>query len=165
VNWNVILPVVTLILGALLTQLGEARREAAALKRERKLRELDRDQARLDRRESFELSHLIDVHEGLSEVFTAALRVHEHVEGQTAIPPEVNDNFMAANRKIASIKGLVLDDEIRLRVDSAHGAANRMSMGAGSIERTFALLDQAQMGIAARIREIYGPDSNRELRP
>ncbi|WP_158839143.1 hypothetical protein [Streptomyces sp. NRRL S-1022] len=133
-KWTItaVLPVLTLILGVALNQWADARKEAAALKRERQLRLLDRDQARLDRRESFELTHLIEVHEALTELFTVALALHEAVEAGVQAAPELNRRLAAANRKVHSQKGLVLDEQARHWTTSAHAYINDMSRG-GSI--------------------------------
>ncbi|MEV5383013.1 hypothetical protein [Streptomyces sp. NPDC052721] len=143
-----------------LNQWADARKEAAALKRERQLRALDRNQARLDRRESFELTHLIEVHEALTELFTVALALHDAVETGVQAAPEWNGRLTATNRKVHSQKGLVLDEQARHWTTSAHAYINEMSRG-GSIERPLATLETAQEAIAARIRDIYGPDLSR----
>ncbi|MGW9025075.1 hypothetical protein ACWGQ5_12740 [Streptomyces sp. NPDC055722] len=59
-KWTItaVLPVISLILGAWLTQLNDGRRDAAQLQREERAHTLERDRQRQDRREDFELTTL-----------------------------------------------------------------------------------------------------------
>ncbi|MET7321509.1 hypothetical protein [Streptomyces sp. NPDC005549] len=155
-----VLPVISLVLGVALNQWADGRREAAALKREKELRRIDRDQARLDRRETFELTHLIELHEALSSLFTAALPLYEAVESGTPARPEASTALGAANREVYRNKGLVLDETSRHWTDSAHSYINDMTRG-GSLDRALGALETAQTAIADRVREIYGPDMQR----
>lgn len=164
-KWTVtaVLPVVTLALGVLLNQWTDARKERAALERERSLRRLDREQSLLDRREAFELTHLQEVHEVLSEMYTAALRCREVVEADEQPGDATSAALRDANRRFTSIKGLILDESIRNCSKRAHEEINLMSQGAPidwlqdlSVELTTRHLDTAQEAIAARLRDIYG---------
>ncbi|MGW0869930.1 hypothetical protein ACWD3Z_05490 [Streptomyces sp. NPDC002740] len=154
-----VLPVASLVLGAWLTQLSEARRESAALKREEKVRQLDREQALIDRRETFELTHLVEVNDLLSRVFTAALACHERVQAGEPLG-EANTALFAANREISRVKGLIIDDVIRTLVETAHTQANRLSMSSSThyteAADAFADVSAAQAAISARLRDIYG---------
>ncbi|MFF5004122.1 hypothetical protein ACFY3G_14905 [Streptomyces phaeochromogenes] len=160
-----VLPVMTLVLGAWLNQLNEGRREAAALKREEKLRQLDREQSLIDRRETFELTHLAEVNDLLSRLFTAALRCHEHVEAGEPLG-EDGGALMGVNREIARVKGLVIDDRIRGLVEAAHRHANQLSMSSGThiteTAEAYAQVEAAQTAIAARLRDIYGSGAHPE---
>jgi hypothetical protein len=160
-KWTVtaVLPVASLVLGAWLTQLSEARRESAALKREEKLRQLDRAQALIDRRETFELTHLVEVNDLLSRLFTAALACHEHVQDAEPLG-EAGVALFATNREISRVKGLIIDDVIRAFVETAHTEANRLSMSSGThfteAAEAFAHVSAAQGAISSRLRDIYG---------
>jgi hypothetical protein len=160
----------SLVLGAWLTQLSEGRREVTALKREEKLRQLDRERALIDRRETFELTHLVEVNDLLSRVFTAALRCHEHVQDGEPLG-EAGTALFASNREISRVKGLVLDDVIRALVDTAHTEANRLSLSSGThyteVVEVYAYVEGAQDAIARRLRDIYraGAAPQGSLRP
>lgn len=153
----------TLVLGGWLNQLTEERREAAALRREERLRSLDREQAVLDRRETFELAHLVEVNDLLSRLFTAALACHNHVQDDVPLG-EAGTLLFATNREITRVKGLILDDDIRELVGTAHTVANRLSMSRGThyTEEAEAFTDvtAAQEAIAERLRAIYGSGAN-----
>ncbi|MEU9149190.1 hypothetical protein AB0D59_01220 [Streptomyces sp. NPDC048417] len=164
-KWTItaVLPVITLVLGAWLSQRSEERREEAALRREEALRQLERDTVRLDRRESFELTHLVEVYETLSKANTAALmfRVARTTGGET----EASGRELAdANRKLVSLTKLVLDTDIRVKVMKAHSDANGMAVDPAapsdapdSAVQAQHSLGTAQEAIAERLREIYGP--------
>jgi hypothetical protein len=106
-KWTVtaVLPVASLVLGAWLNQLSESRREAAALSREEQLHQLDRAQARLDRREAFERTHLIEMNDLLSQLLAAAaLRYHEHVQDDEPLG-EAGKAPMGTNREMSRVMG------------------------------------------------------------
>ncbi|MFE1849877.1 hypothetical protein ACFYOF_06365 [Streptomyces sp. NPDC007148] len=169
-KWTItaVLPVVSLILGAWLNQLSEGRREAAALKREQKIRELDREQAGIDRREAFELTHLAEVNAVLARLFTAALRCHDHVTDDEPLG-EHGVALMESNREITRLKALIIDDDLRSLVSQAHREANRLSMsraeGYTQVPDAHALVEAAQEALSVRLREIYGSSPRRVLRP
>jgi hypothetical protein len=174
VDWKwtgtAVLPVLTLVLGAWLNQLSEERRERAALQREEKVRQLDREHARMDRREAFELTHLAEINELLARLFTVAIRCHEHVTDDEPLG-EHGDALMGYNREITRLKALVLDDDLRTLVDRAHREANHLSMsradGYTQVADVHVHVSAAQEGLALRLRDIYGPTPQRrpELRP
>jgi len=165
VDWKWILtatlPVVTLILGSVLTQWNDTKRETALLRREQRLHDLTREQARIDRREAFELTQLNEVHTVLSEMFSQALLCRDAVEAQE---PFVDSGRLLseANRKYSGMRGFILVDAVRHLADEAHKDINRMSMGAPmlgmnqeSVQRASHRLTLAQEAIATRVREIY----------
>jgi hypothetical protein len=165
-KWTItaVLPVISLVLGAWLTQLSEGRRESAALQREQKVRELDRDQAAIERRETFEITHLTGVNEALSEVFAGALECYTRIEANES-STAASAQLMAANRRMSSVKGLILDDNIRALVSDAHERCNRVSGGPRpeapytAVAETYLQVEAAQAAIAARIRQIYKTDT------
>ncbi|MFD9396142.1 hypothetical protein ACFWBB_36995 [Streptomyces sp. NPDC060000] len=164
-KWTVtaVLPVVTLILGAWLNQRSEERRETAALRREERLRQLERDHVRLERRESFELTHLEEVYDALSKANTAAIMFR--VKRTSGDEPDAPGRELSeANRQLASLTKLVLDDDIRRKVLQASTDANGMaidpappSANPDSAVKAQMSLGEAQEVIAKRLREIYGP--------
>lgn len=159
-KWTVtaVLPVLTLVLGAFLNQLSEGRREAAALKREVQLRQFDRERAVIERRETFELTHLVEINDLLSQLFTAALRCY-HLNLDNEPHPEATRQLFAVNREITRVQGLIIDDVIRDLVETAHERANQLSRSSGSQYTeeplTYATIVAAQEAIAARLRDIY----------
>ncbi|MFD5795061.1 hypothetical protein ACFWIO_16220 [Streptomyces diastatochromogenes] len=164
------LPVISLVLGAWLNQLSEGRRDSAALKREQQLRQLDREQTLIDRREAFELTHLAEVNEVLARLFTAALRCHERVQDREPLG-EYSDTLMSLNREMAKLKGLIIDDVIRELVTTAHREMNAMSVASAGtwtqVPEVYAHVEAAQEAIAARLRDLYSTGSRpgRELGP
>lgn len=153
-----------------MNQQSEERRETAALRREEKVRQLERDHARLDRRESFELTHLEEVYQTLAEANTAALmfRVTRTSGGDTEASGRTLNE---ANRKLIRMTKLILDTDIRRKVTEAQTDANGMaidpaepSANPASAVQAQQSLGIAQEAIAERLREIYGPRP-RPLRP
>jgi hypothetical protein len=171
-KWTVtaVLPVITLVLGGWLNQRSEERRESAALRREESLRQLERDHARLDRRESFELTHLVDLYEALNVASTAAVKFRWARWSDVGVD-EHGRELSAANRKITSMTKLVLDADIRAKVQTAQTHVNEMALDEvdPTSDTTSAVQAQTSMGtaqeaIAERLREIYGPRPH-PLRP
>ncbi|MCG7203971.1 hypothetical protein [Streptomyces arenae] len=165
-KWTVtaILPVASLVLGAWLNQLSESRRETAALVREAKVRELDREQARIERRESFELTHLVEVTNLLLELYDASYRCNSRaIDGHPL--GEARTELQRCNRQMTRLKGFVLDETVRGLVDAAHSQANRLSEDtAGDWRVQAGIVDQleaAQEALAQRIRAIYSTQADR----
>ncbi|MDT0572299.1 hypothetical protein RM704_33405 [Streptomyces sp. DSM 3412] len=161
--FTAVLPVVTLMLGAWMNQLSEAKRENAALQRERQVRELDREQSRLDRREAFELDHLAKASECLSRLFSAALMEHLHRVNAASPAPQA-DAFVRETEELARLQALILDEGIRTLVESARQQLSKLGWaGAGTPEELGDLVVQshnhltaAQEALASRLRTIYG---------
>lgn len=148
------------MIGALLTQLAETRRDNRQLARERQARDLERSQSRHDRREAFELTHLEDVHAKLTDLFAKATisREAQRVGEDDPVAAEL----MALNRAVTSVVGLILQDDVRALAEEAHSAANlltiRAATGDSSTETfiaSFQKLTAAQAAIAGRLRQIY----------
>ncbi|MEU8784285.1 hypothetical protein [Streptomyces sp. NPDC048637] len=171
-KWTVtaVLPVVSLVLGAWLTQLNDRRRDDAQLQREQRAHALERARQRLDRREEFELTHLGDLHTQLTDLVGASINYVEHRSEDRS---EQDGKFTEANGKVAALTSLVLDDERRQIVESLHRATTTMVLeshfrDSGSEWRrkayaeVMALHKTATESIAERIRAIYvnatGPD-------
>ncbi|MGW7498603.1 hypothetical protein ACWGKA_30535 [Streptomyces luteogriseus] len=156
------LPAVTLVLGAWLNQLSETKRNEDALQRERHVRNLDREQARLDRREAFELDHLAKASECLSRLFPAALMEYLH-RGNAASPVPEAGAFAKETQELARLHGLILDGDLRDAVGSAQQRLSALGWGTpGTPEETGRLIVEAQEQLSAaqealsrRLREIY----------
>src|SRR5690606_36077395 len=71
-----VLPVVTLVIGAGMTYWTEGRREAKRADRERAMRAEERRQALADRRQAFELEHLLRARDALRVATGAAAAQH-----------------------------------------------------------------------------------------
>lgn len=154
---------ITLVLGGWLNQRSEEHRETAALRREERLRQLERDHVRLDRRESFELTHLVEVYDALRKANTAALMFRvKRTSGDDADAP--GRELTEVNRQLASLSKLILDDDIRRKATQASIDANGMAIDPAppsdnleSAVKAQKSLGEAQEAIAERLREIYGP--------
>lgn len=170
--FNSVWPVATFFLGGASAYLRDFLTEKRQIARETKARQAERDKAITDRREAFELDHLERLNEALQTLGRAAGRVHfidmqnGRESGQyamTRLPDEANETHSLANREVHMLRGLVLNDQLRTKVDQAHEALNRPSNLNGvpiaQAERVFheavLLLNAVQADIAARIREIY----------
>ncbi|MFI1701969.1 hypothetical protein ACH419_39315 [Streptomyces bobili] len=159
-KWTItaVLPVMSLILGAWLNQLSETRREGLALKREQRLRELDREQARIDRRETFELAHLAEASACLSRLFRAALLCHMHNVNSTVFESRSGE-YDQERQEMGRLQGLVLDDDLRTRVTQAHEKLSQMRHSqvdtAQLLGDSQELVGLAQEAMAERLRGIY----------
>lgn len=123
--WNAVLPVVTLVLGYVLTLWSESRRdtraarEAAANRREEKRSHL------VAERRVFELDTLQASAHAISRLARAASRAH-HFDLSAAkasdtdryinfqLPDGVSDELFEANRGLARLEARVLDERVRL---------------------------------------------------
>ncbi len=167
-KWTVtaVLPVVTLVLGALLNQWTAAKLEQAQLRRELKARKAEREQARLDRREEFELTQLTDVLTALRQLTTTTAAFWKHLTSSEDIPPESKEAFQEAHRKLKSLVALTLDDDIRDAVDTAYDTANLLHLGepiqhgmpSKTVPQALHDIGRAEYVVASRVREIYKSD-------
>lgn len=168
---NAVLPVVTLIFGYFGTLFTESKRDGRAATRAREERDAVADQKRREWRESFELETLRRAHTSLSDLTRAAMRHHladlreaqsTGVYGRAIVDDELGQTLLAANRAVYEVLGLILDDDIRASVLSAHQAVNLASGHRGSATEAENLItlgitqvELAQQAIAERIRELY----------
>jgi len=167
-----LLPVITLIAGGLLQYLGQWGTDARQRKAATEARNGDRDRMRQDRRESFELDHLLRLNEAMMRFARATGRAHFHdmmaakqsgVYASHQLPEGVSDEDYAARRELLGLKNLVLDNNIRAKVNEAYESMSRLTtlIRATTDEADAMMLDamnahsQALDGIAARIRQIY----------
>lgn len=150
------------MLGAWMNQLSEGKREKAALQRERQVRELDREQSRLDRREAFELDHLVKTSECLSRLYRAALM--EHLHRVNASSPVLEPGaFGRETQELTRLQVLILDKGIRALVEGARQhllEAGTADPGTPEelgdlVMKTHEHLTAAEEALASRLRTIY----------
>lgn len=159
------LPAVTLVLGALLNQWNSSRLEKAQLQREKTTRDAEREQARLDRREDFELNHLSDLHAALGDLSKAMATYSGHLEATWLEAPGSDDAFHEASQKLRSLKGPTLDDQAREIVETAYDTVLQRHLGevgAAPTKTTSQALSEvgrAQSAVASRMRDIYKSDN------
>lgn len=168
-KWTItaVLPVITLVLGAWLSQVSEGRREDAALKREVRVRELDREQARLDRREAFELTHLDEASQCLTRIHLAALLTHMHNAG--ADSPSQGEAYQQAAEEMTRLQGLILDDDLRRLVIKTLDYVSRLRYSSDDtvtqIADTQELVHASQEALTGRLRAIYRESADAALHP
>jgi hypothetical protein len=160
---NVLLPVITLILGYLGTILTEERRAnqartAAADERERAARQLA-----TERRRDFELEHLLAAEQALRRMGTATrvrLSPDTRTEDAVAAKQQVNDANVDTSRE----GGYVLDPVIRDLVETARRAEvelnGQIDEGQEKIQEkahfaALAALVAAREAIQERVRALY----------
>lgn len=161
-------PVVVFFLGGL-AKFASDERSAA---RQRALERLSKNDRLADRREQFELTHLVDLNDALSDLARAVTVAHladlrESEEAgkyaSTLLPDGISDEILLANRRVHTLEGLVLDDALRKIVEQAHSQLNVPAMMYESSptaartahKKAMISLDKAQSMIAERIRTIY----------
>ncbi|WP_172411822.1 hypothetical protein, partial [Arthrobacter globiformis] len=113
-----------------------------------------------DRREAFELDHLLKVNEALSALTKAVAGAHNDYLRNLEVSQESRQLVESANGGVVAVRHLVLDDVLREKVRAAHGALLRDGRLAGrpeALENDDAadLLQIARDGIAVRVRSIY----------
>ncbi|WP_445183652.1 hypothetical protein ACTXG6_35220 [Pseudonocardia sp. Cha107L01] len=165
-----LLPLITFLVGAGSTVFAETRRDARLLRRELAAHDRMRRAAAEDRRDTFELEHLLKLNSALSDHARAAGAAH-HADimmsrqtgkyGSARLGDELSDALMKANRSVNELKGLVLVDEVRQLVQDAQTALNtpqsaRSEDAAEAAMATASVaLNAAQSAIATRVRSIY----------
>ncbi|MDV9170931.1 hypothetical protein R6V09_12395 [Streptomyces sp. W16] len=159
------LPAVTLVLGALLTQWNNSRLDKAQLNREKTTRDAEREQARLDRREDFELNHLSDLHAALGDLAKAMATYSAHLEAERNEAPGSDNVFHEASLKLRSLKGPTLDDHVREIVETAYDTVLQRHLGevgampTKTTPQALHEVGQAQYVVASRMRDIYKSDN------
>ncbi|MGW2620347.1 hypothetical protein [Streptomyces sp. NPDC001500] len=165
-------PVATFFLGGASAYLRDFITEKRQIARATKALADERAKAVTDRRETFELDHLVRLNEALQDLARAAMQVHlvdmrtseetGHYAG-TLLPEGLSDNLMQAGRTVRMLRNLVLDDGLRAQVTEAASALKRPSMMLRAetteaqlvFNEALDLVDFAQEAVARRIREIY----------
>ncbi|WP_330323482.1 hypothetical protein [Streptomyces pseudovenezuelae] len=165
-------PVAVFFLGQASTYLTGFITEKRRIAQARQALRDDRNKAITDRRETFELDHLVRLNEALQDLARAATQIHlvdmrtsgetGHYAG-TLLPDGLSDNFMQAGRTVRMLRNLVLDDDLRTLVIEAAAALHRPSMMLRAetmdarqvFDEAVDLVDTAQEAVAERIRKIY----------
>lgn len=175
--WNVVIPILTLVLGGVLSQFGEARRDARQVAKEDRASQRARSEAIAARRESFELDTLTSTYHALNDLARASVRFHLidlDVARKLNIPyasrqlgdfggaEEIGETLRVATRDASNSIALILDDDLRDLALSATDSIAMVHEGPKSVDVANAEADAslmrvalAQKAIAARIREIY----------
>ena len=159
------LPAVTLVLGALLNQWTSARLEKVQLERELKTRQDEREQARLDRREEFELTHLGNLHAALDELAKALATYSAHLKYERHQTPGAEEAFREASGKLRSLVNLTLDDKVRDLAGTAHDHVLQLHLGEVGTGPTTtepaaaSALGRAEFAVASRMRDVYKSDN------
>lgn len=170
--FNAVWPVATFVLGLASTYLTSFITEKRQIAREAKARQAERDKIIIERRETFELNHLERLNEALHRLGRAAGQAHvadmraARQTGQyasTLVGEEIAEEFRQSNRDVYMLRHLVLDEDLREKIDRVHRAVNTPSSmhrsDSAQAERRFAeailMLDEAQADVAGRIRKIY----------
>lgn len=173
-SWfNIILPLVALIIGYALTLLTESRRDHRQRTRDVEVRAEVRRQAIVDRRESFELVNLTDAYSALTDLARAASLVHSadtisarNQGGKYAQFPledaSLDEGKLLAVRASSAASNLILTDAIRAKATKAHWAFAALGNSPVDLDEADAqwgaaaqVMQDALEAIAARIREIY----------
>lgn len=170
--WQNVLPVITLIVGGLLTYLTQSGTDARQRRTAREALLLDRAARREERRETFELGHLLRLNEALMRYARAVGKAHHHdamVAKQSGafashqLPEDLSDEEHLAGREVLGLMNLVLDDDLRAKVNREYQLMSHVaSLTDVTVEEARAALgsalrahEVAMEGIAARIRQIY----------
>ncbi|KUN95390.1 hypothetical protein AQJ67_35970 [Streptomyces caeruleatus] len=160
----------------LLSQTRQDRREQVA-------RQHEREKAVRDRREAFELEHLVEVNGLLRAAVDAfhdassALRSYKEAQQAEALTPELRQQFNgaveafeAAHAAVLSQTGFILSDEIRAKAVEAASELNEayeheLFAEEASFQSTpREAREAAYEALAARVREIYADrEQHREL--
>lgn len=169
----VFLPIVTLVLGGVLQRWNASSVEKAQMEREQKLREAERRQARLDRREEFELQHLVEVNQLLHDLMAGLLRMatittlqdRHGADDDTELIQEwqeVESAADATHTALTAQSGFILNDGIRTQVktaldviDKATGEIMEADTSTAGLQAAGAVLRPAFEAISARVRELY----------
>jgi hypothetical protein len=169
-EFSTIWPVITLFLGAagtlgrdIVTQASRDRRAEAARRREQA-------KAAAERRDEFELEHLVGINTLLRAQSDAvlelsiAMRAHRQSQatgGSVPYPHDQVHRVQAADAAVWSKSGLILADPTRAWIQAAHETARVTAATVQAGEREPELhvmgekLNGAYAAVAARVREIY----------
>jgi hypothetical protein len=164
-NFDQVWPVAAFFLGVMSTLLTETLKARRVRADERLRASASRAQVLQDRRESFELEHLLRVNEALTALTKASADAHNQYVSSLVVSLEARQRVEAANGEVVAVRHLILDDQLRESVRLAHGALLRDGRSAGkpdapNSEGAVDALKVAREGIAERIRSIYMRDAD-----
>lgn len=177
--YQTVLPVGTLVLGSLLTMASDSRGDARRRRAQRDDDARAHELALRDRRESFELSNLLEVQAALNDVGRYVTRIHlfdrktakttGHYAGTLIDDNDLDEETRLGYRRLFEARLLIIDDNLRTRVEAAQAALGRpasllratVEEGDQAYEAAMLAARTASHELAARIREIYrGPGSS-----
>jgi hypothetical protein len=153
-------PVAAFFLGIMSTLLIETVKARRARADDLRKAAAAREQFFQDRREAFELEHLLQVNEALSALTKAAAEAHNEYIRNYEVSSEARQRVETANGGVVAVRHLILDYNLREDVRLAHRALLRDGRLAGKPEapEPHAAVDALQLareGIADRIRSLY----------
>ena len=153
-------PVAAFFLGILSTLLIESVKSRRARADDERKANAAREQYFQDRREAFELDHLLQVNEALNSLTRAVAGAQNEYIRHLEVSTDARQLVEAANGGVVAVRHLILDDDLREKVRAAHSALLRDGRQAGrpeALESDAAsdALQLARTGIAERIRSIY----------
>jgi hypothetical protein len=172
---NALVPLVSVAVGYLAATVGEARRDARALDREREQRAAERTAAAQDRADAFELQVLRDLFTALHDRFRVQgghyvqyrRMTREHPDAlPLQVPHEASDGEAARllQAELTRLGWLVLDDDLRRQVERTSDLLNAYWFAEGRAEAERAQIEgsgaatDTLRAIASRIRVIHGRD-------
>lgn len=161
-DFNQVWPVLAFFLGVLSTLLVDGIKARRASQEEAQKALAARQQFLTDRRQEFELRHLLLVKESLSELTRAAVIAKNEQTFQGQATPEALQAVEAANGGVVAVRHFILDESLSEDVRVAHGELLREGRLAGRVKDSSQdddsagdALQIARGGIAERIRMIY----------
>jgi hypothetical protein len=160
-------PVLAFFLGAMSTMLLDALRARRTRNDDRDKAGLARHQFFKDRRDEFELNHLLLVNEAISELTLATVTAINERRQSGIVSASTRQMVEDANWQIVGVRHLVLDEDLRALVGATHGAVlrdGRMAWLAetydDSDDSAADLLQVARQALAARVRAIYAQSAS-----
>lgn len=171
--WQALLPVVTLALGWLGSELSDARRDVRSDARARAERQHAAADRAKERREVFERENLHALYAALSRLGRATTVHHladidaAKTSGRQYAGSVLPDNSIGEEVRLANVEAgrhalLVLGDDLRARVESARDAMNSLGWSPCTLDEADAMfqrhtteLMKAQQAIASRLRQLY----------
>jgi hypothetical protein len=162
-DFNQIWPVMAFFLGVLSTLLVDGIKARRASQEEAQKALAAREQFLTDRREEFELRHLLLVNDSLSELMRAAVTAQNEQTLVGQATPEALQAVEAANGGVVAVRHFILDESLSEDVRAAHDELLRAGRLAGRVKDSRKddddsvrdALQTARGGIAERIRTIY----------
>jgi hypothetical protein len=172
-----LLPVLSLSFGVVGTLVVERLRDGRLERRESEARRQQRAEAQADRRDGFELENLRALMAAIDELLRASFR-HHFLDRQAALAtgteygsrrtdtipgaPELGERLRVANVVIQTHIALVMDDVLREDLGAAVDLLNSVAYQIRAVhdadaahDFAAAAVNEAQMRVAERIREIY----------
>ena len=172
--WNAVLPVITLVIGSILTFWAESNRDTRAARRAGMEREAAQRARLTEERRAFELETLQASGDAIARLARAAAQAH-HFDLRSAkeagkdqyvnflLPADIDGELFQANRELARLEARILDEPARTAISQFRSDVARLGIPDGisvsAAESLFQDLassaDAAQRHVSARLRGIY----------